>query len=183
LSACSFPGSGTKKEEEEEEEIELELPAQSVAGRRKKISGTAASMLGQDQPDSCSFHCKVWTPERFSNSDRNIGGLGSDRQFPQGQGSAPGCYRQFIILCCQLNLFLQAMVAMNGSKSKTVNNPDGNFTSAKVLRWTSACSAPTTTWIRHSVTAAEPHHTLRFQAPMARSLTEPLRPPSSRSAC
>src|ERR1700719_1264485 len=42
--------------------------------------------------------------------------------------------RQFIVLCRQLNLFSEAVVAVDGSKFKAVNNRDRNFTSAKVQK-------------------------------------------------
>jgi transposase len=42
--------------------------------------------------------------------------------------------RQFIELCRQLDLFSQAIVAIDGSKFKAVNNRDKNFTSAKMER-------------------------------------------------
>jgi transposase len=42
--------------------------------------------------------------------------------------------RQFIVLCRKLNLFSQAIVAIDGSKFKAVNNRDKNFTSAKMER-------------------------------------------------
>jgi transposase len=42
--------------------------------------------------------------------------------------------RQFIVLCRQLNLFTQVLVAIDGSKFKAVNNRDKNFTSAKMKR-------------------------------------------------
>ena len=42
--------------------------------------------------------------------------------------------RQFIVLCRQLNLFTQALVAIDGSKFKAVNNRDKNFTAAKMKR-------------------------------------------------
>ena len=42
--------------------------------------------------------------------------------------------RQFIVLCRQLNLFTDAVVAIDGSKFKAVNNRDKNFTSAKMER-------------------------------------------------
>jgi len=42
--------------------------------------------------------------------------------------------RQFIVLCRQLNLFTQALVAIDGSKFKAVNNRDKNFTNAKMKR-------------------------------------------------
>ena len=39
--------------------------------------------------------------------------------------------RQFIVLCRELNLFTQALVAIDGSKFKAVNNRDKNFTSGE----------------------------------------------------
>lgn len=42
--------------------------------------------------------------------------------------------RQFVVLCQQLNLFSDALVAIDGSKFKAVNNRDRNFTSAKLQR-------------------------------------------------
>ena len=45
-----------------------------------------------------------------------------------------GACRQFIALCRQLNLFSEAVVAVDGSKFKAVNNRDRNFTSAKVQK-------------------------------------------------
>jgi transposase len=42
--------------------------------------------------------------------------------------------RQFAMLCQQLGLFSEALVAIDGSKFKAVNNRDRNFTSAKLQR-------------------------------------------------
>lgn len=42
--------------------------------------------------------------------------------------------RQFVVLCQKLGLFSEALVAIDGSKFKTVNNRDRNFTSAKLER-------------------------------------------------
>src|SRR6188474_2899422 len=42
--------------------------------------------------------------------------------------------REFIVLCRRLDLFSQAIVAIDGSKFKAVNNRDKNFTSAKMQR-------------------------------------------------
>ncbi len=42
--------------------------------------------------------------------------------------------RQFVVLCQRLDLFSQAIVAIDGSKFKAVNNRDRNFTSAKLKR-------------------------------------------------
>src|SRR4030088_295863 len=45
-----------------------------------------------------------------------------------------GVCRQFVVLCQQLDLFSEALVAIDGSKFKAVNNRDRNFTSAKLQR-------------------------------------------------
>jgi len=42
--------------------------------------------------------------------------------------------RQFVVLCQKLDLFTQAVVAIDGSKFKAVNNRDRNFTKAKLKR-------------------------------------------------
>src|SRR3954454_19548410 len=41
---------------------------------------------------------------------------------------------QFVGLCRKLNLFTRAVVALDGSKFKAVNNRDKNFTVAKVAK-------------------------------------------------
>jgi transposase len=42
--------------------------------------------------------------------------------------------RQFVVLCQQLELFSDAVVAIDGSKFKAVNSSDRNFTNAKLKR-------------------------------------------------
>ena len=42
--------------------------------------------------------------------------------------------REFIVLCRQLNLFSEAIVAIDGSKFKAVNNRDKNFTDTKLKK-------------------------------------------------
>ena len=42
--------------------------------------------------------------------------------------------RQFVVLCQELGLFSEALVAIDGSKFKAVNNRDRNFPSAKLQR-------------------------------------------------
>ena len=42
--------------------------------------------------------------------------------------------REFVVLCRQLNLFADAIVAIDGSKFKAANNRDKNFTRAKIKR-------------------------------------------------
>lgn len=48
-----------------------------------------------------------------------------------GEGIRNAC-RQFIVLCRQLNLFIQGVVAIDGSKFKAVNAHDRNFTRGKL---------------------------------------------------
>jgi transposase len=50
--------------------------------------------------------------------------------------------RQFIVLCRKLDLFTQALVAIDGSKFKAVNNRDKNFTAAKLKRRLAEIDAP-----------------------------------------
>jgi hypothetical protein len=45
-----------------------------------------------------------------------------------------GVCRQFVVLCQQLGLFGENLVAIDVSKFKAVNNRDRNFTSAKLKR-------------------------------------------------
>ena len=42
--------------------------------------------------------------------------------------------RQFMMICKQLNLFAESLIAIDGSRFKAVNNRDRNFTQAKVKR-------------------------------------------------
>lgn len=55
--------------------------------------------------------------------------------FRRDNGSAlRGVCHQFVLLCRSLGLFGQAVVAVDGSKFKAVNNRDRNFTANKVSR-------------------------------------------------
>jgi transposase len=54
-------------------------------------------------------------------------------RFRQDNGKAiRNVCRQFIVLCQQLGLFSEALVAIDGSKFKAVNHRDRNFTHAKL---------------------------------------------------
>ena len=56
-------------------------------------------------------------------------------KFRKDNGKAiRGVCRQFVVLCQQLGLFSEALVAIDGSKFKSVNNRDINFTSTKLQR-------------------------------------------------
>jgi transposase len=66
--------------------------------------------------------------------------------------------RQFIVLCRELNLFSQALVAIDGSKFKAVNNRDKNFTSGKMKRRMASINESIERYLRAMDTAdrAEP---------------------------
>jgi transposase len=66
--------------------------------------------------------------------------------------------RQFIVLCRELNLFTQAVVAIDGSKFKAVNNRDKNFTSGKMKRRMASINESIERYLRAMDTAdrAEP---------------------------
>jgi transposase len=55
----------------------------------------------------------------------------ADFRRDNGPGLRQAC-RQFVQLCRQIGLFEQALVAIDGSKFKAVNNRDKNFTPHKL---------------------------------------------------
>src|SRR6058998_3758075 len=71
----------------------------------------------------------MWLTGRLMPDFKTIANFRTDN----GRAIRQVC-RQFIVLCRQLNLFTQALVAVDGSKFKALNNRDKNFTSAKMKR-------------------------------------------------
>jgi len=71
----------------------------------------------------------MWLTGRLMPDFKTIANFRKDN----GPAIRAAC-RQFIVLCRQLNLFSEAVVAVDGSKFKAVNNRDRNFTSAKVQK-------------------------------------------------
>src|SRR5207244_3242245 len=69
----------------------------------------------------------VWLTGRLMPDFKTIADFRKDN----GEAIRAVC-RQFIILCRQLGLFTRAVIAIDGSKFKAVNNRDKNFTVAKV---------------------------------------------------
>jgi len=69
----------------------------------------------------------MWLTSRLMPDFKTIARFRKDN----GKAISKVC-RQFIELCRQLDLFSQAIVAIDGSKFKAVNNRDKNFTSAKM---------------------------------------------------
>ena len=71
----------------------------------------------------------MWLTGRLMPNFKTIANFRKDN----GKAIRSVC-RQFVMLCQQLSLFSEALVAIDGSKFKAVNNRDRNFTSAKLQR-------------------------------------------------
>src|SRR6202043_3555479 len=69
----------------------------------------------------------IWLTGRLAPDFKTI----ADFRRANGPAITAAC-RQFVALCRRLDLFAQAIVAIDGSKFKAVNNRDKNFTVAKV---------------------------------------------------
>jgi len=71
----------------------------------------------------------MWLTERLTPDFKTIA------DFRKDNGPAiRGVCREFVVLCRRLELFSEALVAIDGSKFKAVNNRDKNFTAAKMQR-------------------------------------------------
>ena len=71
----------------------------------------------------------MWLTERLSPDHKTIADFRKDNS-----QAIRGVCREFVVLCRRLNLFTQALVVIDGSKFKAVNNRDRNFTRAKMKR-------------------------------------------------
>ena len=71
----------------------------------------------------------MWLVGRLAPDFKTI----SDFRKDNGEAIRLVC-REFVMLCKQLNLLTKALVAIDGSKFKAVNNRDRNFTRAKMKR-------------------------------------------------
>jgi transposase len=69
--------------------------------------------------------------------------------------------RQFVVLCQQLDLFSDAVVAIDGSKFKAVNSSDRNFTDAKLKRRMQEIEANITRYLTELDTADRQEPTAR----------------------
>jgi transposase len=69
----------------------------------------------------------IWLTRRLSPDFKTIADFRKDN----GKGIKRVC-REFVVLCRNLNLFSEAIVAIDGSKFKAVNNRDKNFTDRKL---------------------------------------------------
>ena len=71
----------------------------------------------------------MWLTGRLAPDFKTIANFRKDN----GAAIRSAC-RKFVMLCRRLDLFSDAVVAIDGSKFKAVNNRDKNFTSAKMQR-------------------------------------------------
>lgn len=71
----------------------------------------------------------MWLTQRLAPDFKTIANFRKDN----GKAIHNVC-RQFVVLCRQLDLFSDALVAIDGSKFKAVNSSDRNFTQAKLKR-------------------------------------------------
>jgi transposase len=71
----------------------------------------------------------MWLTGRLTPDFKTIADFRKDN----GKAICKVC-RQFVVMCQKLDLFSEALVAIDGSKFKAVNNRDRNFTSAKLKR-------------------------------------------------
>src|SRR5471032_652747 len=71
----------------------------------------------------------MWLTRRLTPDFKTIANFRKD----SGKAIRNVC-RQFVVLCQQLDLFSDAVVAIDGSKFKAVNSSDRNFTNAKLKR-------------------------------------------------
>ena len=69
----------------------------------------------------------MWLTERLAPDFKTI----ADFRRDNGKAIRNVC-RQFIVLCRELDLFAESIIAIDGSKFKAVNNRDRNFTTAKL---------------------------------------------------
>jgi len=69
----------------------------------------------------------MWLTGRLAPDFKTIADFSRDN----GVGIRNVC-RRFVMLCRELKLFSQALVAIDGSKFKAVNTRDRNFTEGKV---------------------------------------------------
>ena len=86
----------------------------------------------------------IWLTGRLAPDFKTIANFRRDN----GPAIRAAC-AQFVVLCRQLRLFTRAVVAIDGSKFKAVNNRDRNFTVAKVAKRRSRSTpASSATWPR-----------------------------------
>jgi hypothetical protein len=69
----------------------------------------------------------MWLLERLTPDFKTIVGFRKDN----GKGIKNSC-RSFIDLCRKMNMFSEAVIAIDGSKFKAINSKENNFTPQKL---------------------------------------------------
>src|SRR3972149_3906864 len=105
----------------------------------------------------------MWLTGRLTPDFKTIANFRKDN----GKAICSVC-RQFVVLCRQLGLLSEALVAIDGAKFKAVNNRDRNFTSAKLQRRMQEIEASINRYLAALDTAD------RQEAPVAQGKTERL---------
>jgi transposase len=90
----------------------------------------------------------MWLTQRLSPDFKTIANFRKDN----GKAIRNVC-RQFVVVCQQLDLFSDAVVAIDGSKFKAVNSSDRNFTDAKLKRRMQEIEATITRYLAELDTA------------------------------
>jgi transposase len=90
----------------------------------------------------------MWLTQRLAPDFKTIANFRKDN----GKAIRNVC-RQFVVLCQQLDLFTDAVVAIDGSKFKAVNSSDRNFTNAKLKRRMQEIEASITRYLAELETA------------------------------
>ena len=90
----------------------------------------------------------MWLTQRLAPDFKTIANFRKDN----GNAIRNVC-RQFVVLCQQLDLFSDAVVAIDGSKFKAVNSSDRNFTDAKLKRRSQEIEASITRYLTELETA------------------------------
>lgn len=90
----------------------------------------------------------MWLTQRLAPDFKTIANFRKDN----GKAIRNVC-RQFVVLCQQLDLFSDAVVAIDGNKFKAVNSSDRNFTDAKVKRRMQEIEANITRYLAEPDTA------------------------------
>jgi len=98
----------------------------------------------------------MWLTQRLTPDFKTIANFRKEN----GKAIRNVC-RQFVVLCQQLDLFSDAVVAIDGSKFKAVNSSDRNFTDAKLKRRMQEIEANITRYLAELDTADRQEPTAR----------------------
>ena len=105
----------------------------------------------------------MWLTGRLAPDFKTI----ADFRRDNGAGIRNVC-RRFVVLCRELKLFSQAVVAIDGSKFKAVNSRDRNFTPGKIDKRKQQIEESIQRYLTALDTADRTQPLLEFEAKTAR---------------